>query len=39
MTLALVPDLCGQGHGLLKKAIDLVGDMSSPTRHLVNKIH
>ena len=38
---APVPDLWGQGHGLLKKAIVLVGDISSPTRHfvLVHKIH
>ena len=35
MIPAPVPDLCGQGHGLLKKAIALVGDISSPTRHFV----
>ena len=35
MIPAPVPDLCDQGHGLLKKAIALVGDMSSPTRYFV----
>ena len=41
MIPAPVPDLCGQGHGLLKKAIALVGGykFSHSALCLVHKIH
>ena len=35
MIPASVPDFCGQGHGLLKKAIAPAGYITSPTRHFV----